>query len=99
MEIKISVCHKKWLETFWEVSQFIHSRMSNSEKQKPKYGWYFGDTISEVYNESGTPGLIDLAVEWTNEFELIHHTTDFDLKGDFWDYVFEFCKYKNQENG
>jgi hypothetical protein len=99
MEMKISICPKGWLETFWEVSQFIHSRLEKIGCENSKFGWYFGDNISEVYDDLGTPGLIDLAIEWTIEFEMIHHTTNFDLTGDYWYYVFEFCKYKNQENG
>lgn len=75
---------KSWNETHYEVAAFIGNKMADvtedSEIQRTNY-------------TQGSFGLYDLALEWTNEFELKNKGREWD--GEFFDEIELFCEQKN----
>lgn len=75
-----------WLETFYEIVAWItHQRTVDN----------FRGDISDVQYKEGSTGFYDLAIEWTNKFEVLNKGREWD--GEFFDEVKQFCKMKNNE--
>ena len=78
---------ESWTETYFEVVDYITTIRSMK---------FIKGIIGETIVSSGTCGLWELAVKWTDEFEVLNKDREWD--GEFYDEVEEFCKTKNKQS-
>lgn len=77
---------ESWTETYFEVVDYITTIRSMK---------FITGIIGETIASNGTCGLWELAVKWTDEFEVL--SKDREWNDEFYDEVEEFCKTKNEQ--
>jgi hypothetical protein len=78
----------EYMETHHEVVAFITERLLNDDIDT--------GVIFETAQESGTGGIYELAIEWTNEFMAANDGRLWD--GEFFDEIEEFCMKKDSSS-
>lgn len=79
--------NRSWLETFFEISSSLDFLLSSPIDDR--------NTAIDRANDSGGRGeILDLMIEWTNEFEEINKDREWD--GEFYEEVDEFMNNKNK---